>query len=319
MRILLTGAAGFLGSHLTKKFLAEGHKVIGIDNFITSHTENIEAFLSNDNYSFIEHDITDPIHFADDIDWVLHFASPASPIDYAQHQIKTLKVGTLGTHNALGIAKAKNAKFFLASTSEVYGDPLIHPQTEDYWGNVNPNGARSCYDEAKRAAEALAFAYHREHDVDIRVIRIFNTYGPVMRWNDGRVVSTFICQAIRGEDITIFGDGSQTRSFCYCDDLVDGIYKYMNIKKSFTGPVNLGNPGEFTLLELAEIIVKLTGSKSKIIHKPLPPDDPKRRQPVIDLARSLFNWEPKINLEDGLAKTIPYFEKEMGKLEEGNA
>lgn len=319
MTILLTGSAGFLGTHLTRRFLSEGHKVIGLDNFITSSKENIKEFSDNPNYSFIEHDITEPICFGDDIDWVLHFASLASPIDYSKNQIKTLKVGTLGTHNALGIAKAKKAKFFLASTSEVYGDPEVHPQSEDYWGNVNPNGARSCYDESKRASEALAFAYHREHDVDIKVIRIFNTYGPVMRWNDGRVISTFVCQAIKGEDITIFGDGSQTRSFCYADDLVEGIVKYMGIKNSFTGPVNLGNPGEFTLLELAEMILKITGSSSKIVFKPLPPDDPKRRKPVIDLAKKTFAWEPKITLEEGLKKTIPYFEKILGAEEEGNA
>jgi nucleoside-diphosphate-sugar epimerase len=309
MTILLTGAAGFLGTHLTKRFLSQGHKVIGVDNFITSHRSNLTEALKHPNFSFIEHDISQPIYFGDTIDWVLHFASPSSPIDYGQNQIKTIKVGTLGTYVSLGIAKKNNAKFFLASTSEVYGDPLVHPQTEDYWGNVNPNGARSCYDEAKRAAEAIAFAYHREHGIDIRVIRIFNTYGPVMRWNDGRVVSTFICQALKNEEITMFGDGLQTRSFCYVDDLVNGIVGYMGIKTPFAGPVNLGNPTEFTLLELAEKVIKLTGSKSKIVHKPLPPDDPKRRQPVIDLAKSLFAWEPAISLDEGLVKTIPWFAK----------
>jgi len=307
MTILLTGAAGFLGTHLTKRFLSLGHKVIGVDNFITSSPSNLEEALRHPNFSFIEHDISKPIYFGDKIDWVLHFASPASPIDYGRNQIKTIKVGTLGTYVALGIAKKNNAKFFLASTSEVYGDPLVHPQTEDYWGNVNPNGARSCYDEAKRAAEAIAFAYHREHGIDIRVIRIFNTFGPVMRANDGRVVSTFICQALKNEDITMFGDGSQTRSFCYVDDLVEGIWRYMHIEKPFTGPVNLGNPGEFTLIELAEKVIKLTGSKSQIVYQPLPPDDPKRRKPVIDLAKTLFGWEPKISLDEGLTKTIPWF------------
>lgn len=311
MTVLLTGSAGFLGTHLTRRFLADGSRVIGIDNFITSSRDNIEEFTDNPDYTFVEHDITEPIFFADHIDWVLHFASLASPIDYARNQIKTLKVGTLGTHNSLGIAKQKNAKFFLASTSEVYGDPLVHPQTEDYWGNVNPTGFRSCYDESKRAAEALAFAYHREHGVDIRVIRIFNTYGPVMRWNDGRAVSTFIDQALKGEDITIFGDGSQTRSFCYVDDLVEGIVRYMNIEKPYTGPLNLGNPGEFTLQELADKVIKFTDSASRIVYKPLPPDDPKRRQPVIDLAEKLFNWKPVVTLEEGLKKTIEHFRSEL--------
>jgi len=310
--ILLTGASGFLGTHLSRRLLADGHKVIGIDNFITSGIENIQDLLGHERFTFIKHDITEPIHFGDKIDMVLHFASPASPVDYGIHQIKTIKVGTLGTYTCLGIAKAKKAGFFLASTSEVYGDPLVHPQPEAYWGNVNPIGLRSCYDEAKRAAEAMAFAYHREHGIDIRVIRIFNTYGPHMRINDGRVVSEFVTQALRGVPITIFGDGTQTRSFCYVDDLVEGIVRYTMREKPYTGPINLGNPGEFTLKQLAEIVLRITGSNSEIVYKPLPPDDPKRRQPIIDKARELLGWEPKISLEEGLTKTIPYFKKKLG-------
>jgi dTDP-glucose 4,6-dehydratase len=310
--ILLTGASGFLGTHLSRRLLADGHKVIGVDNFITSSIDNIQDLLGHERFTFIKHDITEPIHFGDKIDLVMHFASPASPVDYGIHQIKTIKVGTLGTYTCLGIAKARKARFFLASTSEVYGDPVVHPQPEDYWGNVNPIGLRSCYDEAKRAAEAMSFAYHREHGIDIRVIRIFNTYGPCMRINDGRVVSEFVTQALRGVPLTIFGDGNQTRSFCYVDDLVEGIVRYAMREKSYTGPINLGNPSEFTLRQLADIVLKITGSKSEIVYKPLPPDDPKRRQPIIDKARDILGWEPKISLEEGLAKTIPYFKKKLG-------
>ncbi len=309
MFFFLTGCSGFIGSHLLRRLIRDGHKVIGVDNFISGSFDNIKD-IKSPNFTFIEHDISKPIYFGDKIDWVLHFASPASPRDYLEFPIKTLKVGTIGTYNCLGIAKLKKARFFLASTSEVYGDPVLHPQPEEYWGNVNPVGPRSCYDESKRAAEALTFAYHRQHNVDIRVIRIFNTYGPYMRVNDGRVISNFISQALQGKDITVFGDGFQTRSFCYVDDLIEGIMRYIE-RADFTGPLNLGNPQEFTVLESARIIKKLTGSSSEIKFLPLPQDDPKRRKPDISKARKLISWQPKVSLEEGLNKTIPYFKEKI--------
>ncbi len=309
MVFFLTGCSGFIGSHLLRRLIRDGHKVIGVDNFISGSFDNIKD-IKSPNFTFIEHDISKPIYFGDKIDWVLHFASPASPRDYLEFPIKTLKVGTIGTYNCLGIAKLKKARFFLASTSEVYGDPVLHPQPEEYWGNVNPVGPRSCYDESKRAAEALTFAYHRQHNVDIRVIRIFNTYGPYMRVNDGRVISNFISQALQGKDITVFGDGFQTRSFCYVDDLIEGIMRYIE-RADFTGPLNLGNPQEFTVLESARIIKKLTGSSSEIKFLPLPQDDPKRRKPDISKARKLISWQPKVSLEEGLNKTIPYFKEKI--------
>ncbi len=309
MNILITGGAGFLGSHLCRKLLKGGHKIICVDNFITGSRENIQDLLKNKKFKLIEHDISRPLRIKDKLDWVMHFASPASPKDYLQHPIKTIKVGTLGTHNCLGIAKAHKAKFFLASTSEVYGDPKISPQSEEYWGNVNPIGPRSCYDEAKRSAEAISFAYFRQHKIDIRVIRIFNTYGPFMRIEDGRVVSNFIYQALTGKDLTIYGKGLQTRSFCYVDDLINGIVKFMKV--DYPGPVNLGTPFEFTVLELAKKVIVLTGSESKIKHLPLPEDDPKQRRPDISKAKKLLGWQPKISLDQGLRKTIPWFENKL--------
>ena len=308
-RILITGAAGFLGSHLCDRFISEGYYVIAMDNLITGDLMNIEHLRSNPNFEFIHHDITRFIDITGDLDYILHFASPASPIDYLKIPIQTLKVGAMGTHNCLGLAKAKGARILVASTSEVYGDPLVHPQTEEYWGNVNPVGPRGVYDEAKRYMESIAMAYHTFHNVETRIIRIFNTYGPRMRLNDGRALPAFIGQALRGEDMTVFGDGSQTRSFCYVDDLIDAMVKMMNSEAGFTGPVNIGNPGEFTMLQLAETILRLSGSKSKIIHQPLPADDPKQRQPNIALAKAKLAWEPKVNLEDGLKETIAYFKK----------
>jgi dTDP-glucose 4,6-dehydratase len=302
---LVTGGAGFLGSHLCERLLAEGYRVIAVDNFLTGRRENIAHLEERGDFRVIVHDITLPLHLDEPLDAVLHFASPASPIDYLELPIQTLKVGSLGTHNALGLAKAKGARFFLASTSEVYGDPLIHPQPESYWGNVNPVGPRGVYDEAKRFAEAMTMAYHRYHGVDTRIVRIFNTYGPRMRPNDGRVVPTFAQQALRGEDLSVFGDGSQTRSFCYVDDLVDGIYRLLESKEH--DPVNIGNPHEMTVLEFAERILQLTGSSSRIAFKPLPVDDPKIRQPDITRARTLLGWEPKVELNHGLARTIEYF------------
>jgi len=309
MNILITGGAGFIGSHLCKKLLENDHSVICLDNFITGFKKNIEELISNPNFKLIEHDISQPIEIEERLDWVLHFASLASPKHYLNYPIKTLKSGFLGTHNCLGIAKAKKAKFFLASTSEVYGDPLVHPQIEEYWGNVNSIGIRSCYDESKRGAEALAYAYMRQHDLDIRVARIFNTYGPNMHPDDGRVVSNFIVQALKGENITIYGQGQQTRSFCYIDDLVDGISKMMDI--DYKLPLNLGNPNEFTISELANLVLKLTGSKSKIENFPLPEDDPKQRQPNITKVKEKTAWEPKVSLEQGLKKTIEYFKKRI--------
>jgi dTDP-glucose 4,6-dehydratase len=305
VRVLITGAAGFLGSHLADRFLAEGHEVVGLDNFITGSPDNIAHLAGHERFEFLRHNISTYTYVAGPLDGVLHFASPASPIDYLEHPIATLKVGALGTHNALGLAKAKGARFFLASTSEVYGDPLVHPQPESYWGNVNPIGPRGVYDEAKRFAEAMTMAYHRAHDVDTRIVRIFNTYGPRMRPHDGRVVSNFIVQALGGEPLTIYGDGSQTRSFCYVDDEVDGIYRLF--MRGDSEPTNIGNPNEFTVTQLAELVVELTGTKSPIVYKPLPQDDPKVRQPDISRARSMLGWEPRVSLRDGVTRTIEYF------------
>jgi len=302
---VVTGGAGFLGSHLTDRLLSEGHRVIGIDNFITGSTANIEHLAGNENYRFIRHDVSNYIFLPGDVHYVFHFASPASPIDYLEHPIPTLKVGSLGTHNALGLAKAKNATFLLASTSECYGDPLIHPQREDYWGNVNPIGPRGVYDEAKRFAEAMTMAYHRFHKVDTKIVRIFNTYGPRMRLRDGRVVPAFIGQALTGEPLSIFGDGSQTRSFCYCSDLIDGIYRLS--QSDFHEPVNIGNPREMTIKQFAEEIIRIIGAKAGIEYKPLPVDDPKVRQPDITRAKSVLGWEPKVDFDEGIKKTIDYF------------
>ncbi|HMV32451.1 MAG: UDP-glucuronic acid decarboxylase family protein [Gemmatimonadales bacterium] len=311
MRVLITGAAGFLGSHLTDRFLAEGHEVIGMDNLITGARENVAHLEGNRKFQFILHDVSRFIQVDGPLDGVLHFASPASPIDYLELPIQTLKVGSLGTHNALGLAKAKGARFFLASTSEVYGDPQVHPQPESYWGHVNPVGPRGVYDEAKRFAEAMTMAYHRYHGIDTRIIRIFNTYGPRMRARDGRVVSNFVVQALRGEPLTIYGEGQQTRSFCYVSDEVDGIYRLF--MSDHTDPTNIGNPNEFTVRQLAEKVLALTGSASKIESRPLPVDDPKVRQPDITKARTLLGWEPKVSLEEGLRHTIAYFRTHLGQ------
>jgi dTDP-glucose 4,6-dehydratase len=304
MRVLITGAAGFLGSHLTDRFLAEGHEVVGLDNFITGNPDNIAHLTGHPGFSFVRHNISQYTYVAGPLDGVLHFASPASPVDYLEHPIPTLKVGALGTHTALGLAKAKGARFFLASTSEVYGDPLVHPQPEEYWGNVNPVGPRGVYDEAKRFAEAMTMAYHRFHGMDTRIVRIFNTYGPRMRPHDGRVVSNFIVQALRGEPLTIFGDGSQTRSFCYVDDEVDGIYRLF--MHGDAEPTNIGNPDEYTVRELAEIVLEATGSDSSIEYLPLPTDDPKVRRPDITKARQRLGWEPRVAVRDGVARTTAY-------------
>ena len=309
---LITGGAGFLGSHITDFLLAKGHRVIGMDNLITGNLANIAHVKDHPDYRFINHDVTKYIDLEDDIDFIFHFASPASPIDYLELPIQTLKVGALGTHNALGLAKAKKARLLLASTSEVYGDPLIHPQTEDYWGNVNPIGPRGVYDEAKRFAEAITMAYHRFHGVETRIVRIFNTYGPRMRPKDGRVVPAFVTQALKGEPITVFGDGSQTRSFCYMSDLIAGIYALS--QSDVVHPVNIGNPSEMSVLQFAETIRNRCGSKSEIIFKPLPVDDPKIRQPNIAKAKSLLKWEPKVSLDEGLESTIAYF---RGLIERG--
>ena len=306
MRVLITGAAGFLGSHLTDRFLADGHEVVGMDNFITGSPDNLRHLEREPRFEFIEHDVTREISVPGELQGVLHFASPASPIDYLELPIQTLKVGSLGTHKTLGVAKEKKARYFIASTSEVYGDPQVHPQPETYWGHVNPIGPRGVYDEAKRFAEAMTMAYHRYHGVDTRIVRIFNTYGPRMRPSDGRVVSNFIVQALQGEPLTMYGDGEQTRSFCYVDDEVEGLYRLF--MSDYTMPVNIGNPDEFTIRELAEKVLQLTGSKSKIERRPLPEDDPKVRRPDISIARSILGWEPKIALEEGLKKTIPYFQ-----------
>jgi dTDP-glucose 4,6-dehydratase len=309
MRVLITGAAGFLGSHLTDRFLADGHDVIGMDNFITGRPENLAHLAGNPRFSFVQHDVSKFIDVPGLLDGVLHFASPASPRDYLEFPIQTLKVGSLGTHNALGLAKAKGARLLLASTSEVYGDPLVHPQPESYWGNVNPVGPRGVYDEAKRFAEAMTMAYHRFHQVDTRIVRIFNTYGPRMRHRDGRVVSNFIGQALRGEPLTMYGEGQQTRSFTYVDDLVEGITRLFH--RGAPEPTNIGNPVEFTVAQLAEHVLRMTGSASKVVHEPLPEDDPKVRQPDITRARALLGWEPKVPLDDGLRRTIAYFRAEM--------
>ena len=308
MRIVITGAAGFIGSHLSETLLGRGHSVIGIDNLLTGDLANIEHLTGRD-FVFIKHDVTKYILVDGPVDVVFHWASPASPIDYLEWPIPTLKVGALGTHNALGLAKAKGARFVIASTSEVYGDPLEHPQRESYWGNVNPVGPRGVYDEAKRFAEAITMAYHRYHGVDTKIVRIFNTYGPRMRINDGRAVPTFIAQALRGEDVTIFGSGSQTRSFCYITDLVDGILRLM--ESSENDPVNIGNPHEMSIEEMARLIIHMTGSSSQVVSRPLPTDDPKVRKPDITRARTLLGWEPKVPLEQGLTSTIEYFRKKM--------
>jgi dTDP-glucose 4,6-dehydratase len=302
---VVTGAAGFLGSHLSDRLLSEGYKVIGIDNLITGNTRNIEHLAGNPDFHFINHDVTNYIYLPGEVHLVYHLASPASPIDYLQIPIQTLKVSSLGTHNALGLAKAKGATFLIASTSECYGDPLEHPQKETYWGNVNPIGPRGCYDEAKRFAEAMTMAYHRFHNVDTKIVRIFNTYGPRMRLEDGRVVPAFIGQALQGQSLTVFGDGSQTRSFCYVSDLIDGIYRLS--QSNYHEPVNIGNPGEMTVLQFAKAILDKTASKSVIDYRPLPVDDPKVRQPDISLAKQLLGWEPKISLDEGIEKTVDYF------------
>src|SRR5690349_10549833 len=307
-RVVITGAAGFIGSHLSEALLDRAYEVIGIDNLLTGDTANI-AHLVNRPFTFIKHDVTNYIYVDGPVDFVLHWASPASPIDYLELPIPTLKVGALGTHKALGLAKAKGARFVLASTSEVYGDPLEHPQRESYWGNVNPVGPRGVYDEAKRFAEAITMAYHRYHGVDAKIVRIFNTYGPRMRVKDGRAVPAFMSQALRNEDVTVFGDGTQTRSFCYVDDLVEGIIKLMDSK--LNDPVNIGNPQEMTIKQIAETIIRMTGSKSRIIYKPLPTDDPKQRRPDLTRARTLLDWEPKVQLEQGLERTIEYFRSKI--------
>ncbi len=304
-KVLITGAAGFLGSHLCDRFIKEGFEVIGMDNFITGDAKNISHLAPHPNFNFIEHDVTQYINIEGTLDYILHFASPASPIDYLKIPIQTLKVGSLGTHNLLGLAKAKNARLLIASTSEVYGDPLVHPQTEDYYGNVNTIGPRGVYDEAKRFQESITMAYHRFHGLETRIVRIFNTYGPRMRLNDGRVIPAFMGQALRGEDITVFGDGSQTRSFCYVDDQVEGIYKLLLSDYSY--PVNIGNPHEISISDFAEEIIKLTGTDQKVIYKPLPVDDPMQRQPDISLAKKLLNWEPKVDRAEGMRITYDYF------------
>ncbi|MCF8260675.1 MAG: SDR family oxidoreductase [Melioribacteraceae bacterium] len=302
---LVTGGAGFLGSHLCEKLIASDISVIAMDNLLTGSMTNIEHLIGNENFKFVKHDVTEFIHVPGRVDYILHFASPASPIDYLKLPIQTLKVGSLGTHKALGLAKEKGARFLIASTSEVYGDPEIHPQKEDYWGNVNPVGPRGVYDEAKRFAEAMTMGYHRFHNVDTRIVRIFNTYGPRMRLNDGRALPAFVSQALSGEDITVFGDGSQTRSFCYVDDLIDGIYKLLMSNE--TEPVNIGNPNEITIKQFAEEVIRITGTTSTIIYKDLPQDDPKVRQPDITRARTILNWEPKVDREEGLNRTIDNF------------
>ena len=307
-RVIITGAAGFIGSHLSEVLLDRGYAVLGIDNLLTGDLANI-AHLINREFLFVKHDVTNYIHVDGPVDFVLHWASPASPIDYLELPIPTLKVGALGTHKALGLAKAKGARFVLASTSEVYGDPLEHPQKETYWGNVNPIGPRGVYDEAKRFAEAMTTAYHRYHGLDTKIVRIFNTYGPRMRIHDGRAVPSFIAQALRGEDVTVFGDGDQTRSFCYIDDLVDGVIRLMLSDQN--DPVNIGNPQEMTIEAIARTIIRMTGSQSRIVYRPLPIDDPKVRQPDITKARQLLGWEPKVPLEQGLVKTIEYFRKKL--------
>jgi len=314
MKILITGGAGFIGSHLCEHFLNKGYEVICMDNLITGNPDNVGHLFNRKGFTFIQYDVTNFIYVEGELDYVLHFASPASPADYLRWPIHTLKVGALGTHKALGLAKAKGAKFLLASTSEVYGDPLVHPQAEDYWGNVNPIGTRGVYDEAKRFAEAMTMAYHRYHGVDTRIVRIFNTFGPRMRMDDGRAIPTFICQALRGDDITVFGDGTQTRSFGYITDLVDGIDRLMG--SDIHTPVNIGNPVEMSVLEMAELIVRLSGSKSRITLRPMPKElgaDPKVRKPDITKAKRLLGWEPKVSVEEGIAKTIEWFRRKLSE------
>jgi len=308
-RVLITGGAGFLGSHLCERFLHERYEVICVDNLLTGDLRNIEQLMGRADFHFLHQDVTEFLHVPGSLDAVLHFASPASPRDYLEYPIQTLKVGSLGTHKALGLARAKGARFLLASTSECYGDPLVHPQREDYWGNVNPVGPRGVYDEAKRFAEAMTMAYHRFHGVETRIVRIFNTYGPRMRLNDGRALPAFMSQALRGENVTVYGDGTQTRSFCFVDDLVEGIWRLLNSKESL--PVNIGNPTEMTILEFAKAVISLCGSRSKIIFEPLPVDDPKVRQPDITKARTLLGWEPKIELSVGLERTLAYFRRRL--------
>tara|TARA_R110000868_G_scaffold280440_1_gene540606 strand:- start:60 stop:1046 length:987 start_codon:yes stop_codon:yes gene_type:complete len=319
-RVLITGAAGFLGSHLCDRFMAEGYQVVGMDNLITGNIKNLEHLIGKENFEFYHQDVSNYVHVSGEIDYILHFASPASPIDYLKIPIQTLKVSSLGTHNLLGLAKNKKAKILVASTSEVYGDPLVHPQTESYWGNVNPIGPRGVYDEAKRFQEALTMAYHTFHGLEIAIVRIFNTYGPRMRLNDGRVLPAFIGQALRGEDLTVFGDGSQTRSFCYVSDLVEGIYRLL--MSDYPQPVNIGNPDEITILDFAKEIIKLTNTDQKIVYKGLPTDDPMQRQPDITLAREKLNWEPKVSRAEGLKITYDYFkslsEEELYKKEHNN-
>jgi dTDP-glucose 4,6-dehydratase len=305
-RALVTGGAGFLGSHLCGRLMDEGIDVICMDNLITGSLDNIESYFGRNGFTFVHHDVTNFIHVPGKLDYILHFASPASPIDYLKLPIQTLKVGSLGTHKAIGLAKSKGARFLLASTSETYGDPLVHPQPEDYWGNVNPVGPRGVYDEAKRFAEATTMAYHRHHGIDTRIVRIFNTYGPRMRAGDGRVVPAFICQALAGKPLTAFGDGSQTRSFCFVADLIEGIWRLLN--SDYIDPMNIGNPAEMTVLEFAKEIIRITGSSSEVVFEPLPEDDPKVRQPDISLARRVLDWEPQVLLADGLKETIEFFE-----------
>jgi dTDP-glucose 4,6-dehydratase len=310
-RILITGGAGFLGSHLCDKFIGKGYEVICMDNLITGSTENIAHLIGNDHFRFIHHDVTEYMYIDGELDAILHFASPASPVDYLRYPIQTLKVGSLGTHKALGLAKAKKARFLLASTSEVYGDPLTHPQEESYWGNVNPVGIRGVYDEAKRFAEAMTMAYHRYHGLETRIVRIFNTYGPRMRIEDGRAIPAFMSQALRGESLTVFGDGSQTRSVCYVDDLVEGIYQLLLSDES--DPVNIGNPDELSMLDLAKEILEISGSQSTIVYKDLPQDDPKVRQPDITRAQTILKWQPIVQRREGLIKTLDYFKQALGK------
>ncbi len=317
-RAVVTGGAGFLGSHLCERLLAEGYRVVAVDNLVTGRMDNIQHLLGREDFEYLRHDVSKPFEIEGPVDRILHFASPASPIDYLELPIQTLKVGSLGTHNALGLAKAKGARFLLASTSEVYGDPKEHPQKESYWGNVNPIGPRGVYDEAKRFAEAMAMAYHRTHGLEVRIVRIFNTYGPRMRLRDGRVVPAFLQQALTGEPMTVFGEGRQTRSFCYVSDLIEGIWRLLNSDLHET-PCNIGNPAEMTILEFAQTIRDAVGSKSEIVYKPLPVDDPQTRQPDITLARTRLGWEPKVTLKEGLKSTIEYFRQELireGRLEE---
>ncbi len=311
-RILITGAAGFLGSHLCDRFIAEGFHVVGMDNLITGNLDNIEHLFKLEQFEFYHHDVSKFIHVPGHLDYILHFASPASPIDYLKIPIQTLKVGSLGTHNCLGLARAKGARILVASTSEVYGDPLVHPQSEDYWGNVNPIGPRGVYDEAKRFQEAITMAYHTYHGLETRIIRIFNTYGPRMRLDDGRALPAFMSQALNGEDLTVFGDGSQTRSFCYVDDLVEGIYRLL--MSDYASPVNIGNPDEVSLLDFAKEIIALTNTSSKIIYKPLPTDDPKQRRPDIRKAQELLGWQPQVARSEGLKRTLLYFQEKLGQV-----